>query len=141
MEPSINYLGVLLGGVASMVIGFLWYSKVLFGKPWSRLRGLTDEALNADQKSVGKFYGLSFVLALLTSYVLAHVIDFSLYYYGNPPVATGLTSGFFMWIGFVMPVQFTSEMFGDKKWKLFLINTGYQLAWLLAAGAIIGWLD
>jgi len=123
-----------------MVVGFLWYSNVVFGKAWTRLQGLTDESLKTSQKQLGKLYGLSFILPLITSYVLAHVMEFSEAFYGYGFIQTGLTSAFFMWIGFVMPVQLTTELFGQKRWKLLAINTSYQLAWLLVAGVIIGWL-
>jgi hypothetical protein len=138
MEPTINYLAVVLGAVASMVVGFLWYSKLLFGPTWASLMGHTDESLKEEQKKLGKLYGVSFLLALITSYLLAHVIDLSVFFYQSSPVQAGLTSALFMWLGFVMPVQFTTEMFGPKRWKVFGINTAYQLVWLLVAGLIIG---
>ena len=37
-----------------------------------------------------------------------------------------------------MPTQVTAQIFGEKKWKLLAIDTGYQLAWMLLAGVIIG---
>lgn len=138
MEPTISYLAIVLSGIASMIIGFLWYSKFLFGRPWMRLMGYTDESIKVAQKSLGKLYGISFLLSLLTAYMLSHVVDFSLYFYGNPPIHTGLSTAFCTWLGFVMPVQLTDELFRSKKWKLFFINTSYQLVWLVAAGLIIG---
>jgi len=138
MELTINYFAVLLAAVAGMAVGFIWYSKPLFGKPWARLMGFTDESLKAAQKELGKLYGISFIFALLTAYILAHVVELSAAFYGTSAFTAGITSAFFMWLGFVMPVQFTAEMFGGKKWKLFAINTGYQLASLLAAGKVIG---
>jgi hypothetical protein len=83
-------------------------------------------------------YALSFVASLVTAYVLSHVMTLSESYFGYAPVTAGLTSAFFMWIGFVAPVQMTDIIFGSKKWKLFAINTGFQLAALLAMGVVIG---
>ena len=100
--------------------------------------GYTDQSLKEAQKKLGKLYGVSFVLALLTSYILAHSSDLSLYFYQRGAVSAGLSTAFFIWLGYIMPVQFTAEMFGGKRWKLFAINTGYQLVWLLVAGLIIG---
>lgn len=51
---------------------------------------------------------------------------------------TGLTSAFWMWLGFVMTVQLTGTIFGDKNFKLFAIDTGYQLVALLGMGVVLG---
>jgi hypothetical protein len=36
---SINYLAVLVAGLAFVALGFLWYSPILFAKPWSKMMG------------------------------------------------------------------------------------------------------
>ncbi len=121
-----------------MVVGFLWYSYLLFAKPWMKEMGYTKESMAKDQKKMGPWYAASFVVSLVTAFMLAHVMALSEHFYGYTPLTTGLTSAFFMWLGFVAPVQFTDVIFGSKKMKLFLINTGYQLAALLAMGVVLG---
>lgn len=138
MNVDVNYLAVLAAGVVNMVIGFLWYSPVLFAKPWMKEMGYTKQSMQADQKKMGPLYGLSFLAALVMAYVLTHVITFSMSYMGTEAVMTGLTTGFWMWLGFVGPVQMTDVIFGKKSWNLYFINTGYQLASLLAMGFVIG---
>ncbi len=138
MEITVNYVAVLLAAVASMALGFLWYSSVVLGKPWMKLKGYTQESLKSEQKKMGKLYGLSFVVALITAYVLSHVMALSTNFYGYDPVTTGVTSAFWMWLGFVLPVQVTATIFGDKKWQLLGIDTGYQLVSLLAMGVVLG---
>lgn len=137
MNIEVNYLAVLLAGVASMAIGFLWYSPMVLGKQWMKERGLSAEKLKADQKEMGKWYAVSFVVSLITAYVLAHVMALSEAYYGNPMLMTGLLTAFWSWLGFVMPVQLTAQIFGDKNMKLFGIDTGYQLVSLLAMGVVL----
>src|SRR2546430_3690237 len=44
----VNYLAVLVAAVAVFVLGWLWYSPLLFYKPWMRLRGMDPVA---DRKS------------------------------------------------------------------------------------------
>ena len=138
MNVEVNYLSVLVAGIAAMVVGFLWYGPMLFAKPWMKLMGHTKESMEAGKKEMGKTYGMSFVFTLVSAYVLSHVMSFSESFYGYAPVMTGLSSGFFMWFGFVMPVQATDVIFGGKKWKLFGINTGYQLVSLLVMGVVLG---
>lgn len=141
MEISVNYFSVIVAAVASMALGFLWYSPVLFGKPWMKLMGYNEADLKREQKSMGKYYLVSFVLSLVTAYVLSHVMNLSLNFFDYPRLQTGLTSGFWMWLGFIMPVQATNTIFSDKKWALFGINTGYQLATLLIMGVVLGLME
>lgn len=142
MNIEINFIAVLLAAIASMVLGFVWYSPMVLGKPWMKERGYTKESLNKEQKEMGKWYAVSFVLALVTAYVLAHVMGLSMYFYNNSPVTTGLLTGFWVWLGFVMTVQATATIFSDKKnWKLFGIDSGYQLVSLLLMGVVLGLLS
>lgn len=134
MNVEVNFVAVLVAGVVAMAVGFLWYGPMLFGKQWMKLMGYTKESMESAKKDMGKTYSVSFVLTLVIAYVLAHVMGLSQSYYGYDAVMTGLTSGFWMWLGFVMPVQATDVLFGGKKWKLFGVNTGYQLASLLVRG-------
>lgn len=136
---EVNYLAVFIAAILSMVIGFAWYSPVLFGKPWMKLMGYNSEDLKKEQKKMGKLYGISFILLLVMAYVLAHVMVLSMSFYDYTAVMTGITSAFWMWLGFIMPVQATMTIFStNKNFTLFAINTGYQLAVVLAMGVILG---
>jgi hypothetical protein len=137
---DVNYLAILIAAILSMVAGFIYYHPAVLGKPWMKAAGYTPASLKTDQKKMGKYYGLSFVLALVTAYVLAHVMAMSQSYFGNPMIQTGLMTAFWSWLGFVMPVQATGEIFGNKNWTLFALNTGYQLVALLLMGLVLGFM-
>src|SRR3989344_4363837 len=138
MDITVNYVALLAAGVISMGVGFLWYSPVLFAKPWMKLMGYTAESLQQKQKEMAKMYMLSFIATLVTAYMLSHVMTLSINTFGFNSVMTGFTTAFSIWLGFVAPVQLTDVLFGSKKWSLFAINTGYQLVSLLAMGVVIG---
>lgn len=110
---EVNYLGVLLAAVVAMALGFLWYSPMLLGKQWMKEKDCTPEQMKKEQKEMGKWYGLSFVVSLITAYVLAHVMFLSANYFNYPMLQTGITTAFWMWLGFVMPVQLTATIFGN----------------------------
>lgn len=137
MNAEVNYYAIILAGILSMVFGFLWYSPLLFGRQWMKLSGYTSDSLKKAQKEMGKLYGISFVLSLVTAYVLSHVITLSENYYGYSSLSTGLITAFWMWLGFMMPVQLTGEIFGAKNWKLFGLNTGYQLFSLMLTAVVL----
>ncbi len=133
---NLNLLAVLVAGISTMVVGFLWYSPILFAKPWMREMGydLEDKAkMEATRKSAGPAYMGSFIASLVSAFILAlflhwlHVQDLQL----------GLLVAFHVWLGFVATVQLTGVLFMKQSMKLFAINTGYQLACYLAMGAIL----
>jgi hypothetical protein len=138
MNIDINYFAILLAGIGSMALGFLWYSPVILGKQWMKERKFTSDSLKKAQGEMGKLYGLSFVVSLITAYMLLHVMALSLNFYHYSPVLTGFSSALSMWLGFVMPVQVTATIFSDaKNWKLFAIDSGYQLCSLVVMGVIL----
>ncbi|MEK7571582.1 MAG: DUF1761 domain-containing protein [Patescibacteria group bacterium] len=138
MTIEVNIFAVFFAAIASMIVGFLWYSPILFAKPWMKLMGYTQKGMDEERKGMEKLYALSFVAALVTAYILSHVMVLSVSFYSDPWVITGVTTAFWLWLGFIMPVQLTDTIFGSKKWQLFAINTGYQLASILAMGVVLG---
>lgn len=138
MNVEVNYLAILVAGVVSMAVGFLWYGPMLFGKPWMKLMGHTEEGMKKAQKEMGKTYAISFALTLIMAYVLFHVMTLSENFFHYGRLETGCITAFWMWFGFVMPVQATDTLFGGKRKKLVAINAGYQLVSLLAMGITIG---
>jgi hypothetical protein len=133
---GINFLAVFVAAIASMILGFLWYSPILFAGPWMRLMGVdpNDKAKLAEmQKGAGKLYGLSFVASVVSAIVLAKIIDIT----SVNTILYGMKIGFAVWIGFVATVQLTGTLFSKQPAMLFVINTGYQLVCYLAMGAIL----
>jgi hypothetical protein len=145
---DVNLLAVLVCGIATMAIGFLWYSPLLFAKPWVREMGydLNDTAaMEKMKKSAGPAYGASFVGSLVSAAVLGKLLD-ALSRHGEAvwhplaqpqPVVYGVLVGLAVWLGFVATVQLTSVLFANQSAKLFAINTGYQLVCYVAMGAIL----
>jgi len=133
----VNLWAVLGSAVAAMVIGFLWYSPMLFANPWMLAMGYdpADKAKIAEmQKSAGPKYAISFLASILSAFILGKII----YHLAISTALYGMKVGFAVWLAFVMTVQLTDKLFTNRPTKLFLINTGYQLACYLAMGAILG---
>src|SRR5260370_41822457 len=139
MQPvPINYFAVLLAGIVSMPLGFLWYGP-LFGKKWMKLSGMSKEKIDAAKKS-GKAnmgYGLMFVGSLVMAYVLAHSLVFASSYLRMTGVPAGLMSGFWSWLGFVGPVTLGSVLWDGKPWMLSVLNNTYYILLLLLMGVIL----
>jgi len=132
----LNFLAILASAVATMILGFIWYSPLFFAKPWTREMGydLSDKAkMDEMRKGAGAAYGGSFVASLISAFTLA--LFFHAMHAGG--LHFGIMGGFHAWLGFVATVQFTGALFAKQSMKLFAINTGYQLVCYLAMGAIL----
>jgi hypothetical protein len=139
MMVDINYLAVLVAAVASMIIGYLWYGP-LFGKAWARGMGWdTNPELMASMKKMApKAYLQQFIGALIMAYVLAHVVWMSLVAFPEyTPLMRGINSGFFSWLGFVLPVKYGDKLWTGKAFKYVAIDIGYYLVLLVVMGIIL----
>jgi hypothetical protein len=133
-QLNINYLAVLVAAIAAFAIGALWYSPVLFAKPWMAAHGYTPEHAAEMRKGAGRAYGVSAVMFLVMALGLAILV--SLLGIGNP--VAGLKLGALVWGGFAFPLGLIANMYSNKPIAAFLIDAGYQLVYLLLMGAIIG---
>jgi len=135
----LNWLAILVAAISTMVVGFLWYSPILFAKPWMREMGYdpNDKAkIQEMQKSAGPAYAGSLVASLVSAFTLA----LFLHWLRAESLHLGFMVGFHVWLGFVATVQFTGALFMKQSMKLFAINAGYQLVCYLAmAGILAAW--
>ena len=134
-EVIINWGAVILCGVAAMVLGSIWYSPATpIGRAWMKESGHNKETMaKAQKEGMAWRYVLALVGSLLTAFVLSHFADYLLV----NMIGEGLSMGFWIWLGIVTPIVLGSVLWDGKSWKLFFINSGYQLALLLIMGAII----
>ncbi len=134
---GVNLFAVLVSAIATMVVGFLWYSPALFANPWMKLMGYdpNDKAKIAEmQKSAGPSYFMSLIASILAAFVLGKLIAVA----GFWTAIDGLKIGLVVWLGFVTTVQFTNALFSRQPFRLYMINTGYQFICYAAMGAILG---
>ena len=127
---TINYLAIFLATVAQFICGAVWYT-ALFGKLWGKMHDF-DKLSKSTQKEMmrqmGPFYALQFVVTVLmvvVTYILLPKTNI------NPYLL-----GFMLWLGFVVPTQTSSVIFGGTpaKWvvKKILVQAGSALVCLLA---------
>jgi hypothetical protein len=135
---EVNYIAILAAAILNMLLGFVWYSPMLFGKQWSELMGwgkMSEKEMKKKQQEAMPAYMWSFVGSLLMAYVFVHVLNA----FGDKTLAGGAQGGFWMWLGFVAPVMLSGNMFNNKPLKLFYIDGGYRLVSLIAMGALLAY--
>lgn len=143
MEPNIqiHYLAVGLAVLASFLIGFIWYS-FLFSKSWQKEMGYTEK-MEIDKKRMIKSLLINVIGTFLMAWVLAHNIaawdpkSWGLDKAFMPPVGAALSSAIFTWLGFYVPQDLNKVSFQMRSWKLFLIDTSFNLVSLSVAAFIL----
>lgn len=131
MTVVINYWAVLAAGIASFVLGGIWYSPMVFGKAWGRAVGKRMEDIKKPEANKG--LASMVVVSLLTSYILAHFIQ-----YMNVTTINGaIQIGIWLWLGFIGTVTSGAVFFEGKPWKWWFIMNGYQLLNVVVMGAIL----
>jgi Protein of unknown function (DUF1761) len=134
-SAPVNLWAIVVAAVAYMVVGYLWYSETLFGKPWRRLVGMKDGAMSNNDAMV-KSMLMSFVTALVMSYILAHFIVYA----EENTLLGGVKIAFWSWAGFVATMGANDFIYAvkPKSLNLYFINAGYVLVSLLVMGGILG---
>src|SRR5438270_913157 len=126
----VNYSAVLAAALAVFVLGWLWYSPLLFYKPWMRLRGMDPVAAMAGAKMpAGKL-----VIELARCLVLACVIARFVALLGVSSWIGAVHVGFALWIGFAVVMLAGSVLWEDIPWKAAAIVGGHWLGKLLSQG-------
>lgn len=132
-DVSVNYLAVLLAAVASMVAGYVWYHPAVMGKTWMKLLGKSEADIKAQSKDMGRIYGLTFVAALVTAYVLAHFLILV----GAVTLSEAVMTAIWAWLGFVATAMLTNSLFSGKPLQLWGIESGYVLVSMIVQAVVL----
>jgi hypothetical protein len=131
---NVNEVAIFVAALASMVLGALWYSPLLFGKAWIRLSGIDEKKMAVMKKrSVAWSYLLDFIGTLLMLYVVAHFV----LYLNVKGTEESFQFAFWLWVGLIAPTHLGIVLWEGKPLALYLINVGYYLVALLIAIPIL----
>jgi hypothetical protein len=119
----IDLLAVLIAAIVNMIIGFVWYSRWLFGK------GMEEPV----KKGI-----LTYFWSFIAIFVTAYILGFFETFLGVTTVSDGMFVGFLAWIGFAATTHLSAVIWGKMPFKRFLVHGGCQLLAYISMGGIIG---
>lgn len=128
--PMIDWLAVVAATIASFAVGAVWYSPLLFAKPWQHETGVTEEKArgsNVPLTMAGAF-GLTFLMTLV----------FALFLGRNTGLQFGAATGFAAGLFWVAASVGVNHLFEGRSLKLFLINGGYNVVMFTVMGGVLG---
>ena len=120
-------IACLLSGVASLLIGFIWYHPKVFGTAWMKETGLTPE--DAQKGNMPMVFGISFLVCAYLAYEMKWI--------NHEDELPSIVHGFYhgaRHVGlFAVGALIVNGLFEQKGLKYFLVNGGY---WLMVFGVI-----
>lgn len=134
MDVTVNYLAVIVAGVAAYAVGAWWHSPWGFGKTWMKLMGFTADDMRKMPLSPSQAMSIGFVVTLLMAYVLA-VFMWLTYAY---TLWTALELGFWVWLGFLAPTLMNSWLWEGRSWKAFAFNAAFALINIEVMALVLG---
>ena len=124
---NVNWLGIVICVVFSMVSGFIWYHpKVFFPTWWAGVGKSGDGGMEGAGAS-------TWILTIVAALVQAVSVSFLLPFMGSSVAMTG----FMIWFGFVAPTNLVNKLFAGHGLKVWAIEAGNHLVNLVAFGAIL----
>jgi hypothetical protein len=132
-----NYLAILIAAVASFGFGAAWYT--MLSRPWMAARGLTEAEVKALTGPSPVPFIVTFIALLIMAWMFAGILQHLARGGTVMSVRSGLVSGFFLWLGFVITTMAVNHAFHGERRALTLIDGGHWLGVLLIQGAILGW--
>jgi hypothetical protein len=132
---SLNYLAVLVVTIAGFLLGWLWYSPLLFVKPWMAEMKFTAEAMKAAAaKGMARYFAMGLACALVSTFGLAVLIRA----HGSPGWLKGAEFGLFVGVCVVGARLFNGGIWENRSLRLQAINLGHEVALFVLPGAILG---
>lgn len=132
---QVSWLGVLVGTVIYFALGALWYSPVLFAKPWQAAIGWDDSRQPPQTNPMTYVVPvLLYLVAGIATAILAAAT-------GTDTLTEGIVLGLLTGVGFALPMVGVEATFDPNKPKplaWFLITVGYHLVgFLVLALAVV----
>jgi hypothetical protein len=128
---GINLLVVLAAAASAFLLGGLWYSPLMFLKPWMKHAGMGSKP-KEEAKHPARVFGVSFIFAIIAAAAFAWLLG------AAPPLDFALTRGALVGFALVAAPFGINYQFADRGFTLWAIDGGYHLAQFLLYGLILG---
>lgn len=131
---QVSWLGVIVGTAVYFILGAVWYSPVLFAKPWQAAIGW-DESRQPPQMNP-MTYVVPAALYLIAAIAMAILAAAT----GTDTLTEGLVLGLLTGLGFALPMTGVEATFDPNKPKpmaWFLITVAYHLIGFAILGVTV----
>ena len=131
---EINWLAVVVGGVIYFALGALWYSPMLFARPWQRAIGWDPE------RTPPQMSATTYVVPFIAYLVMAAAVGIIAAAVGSDDLTEGVILGLVLGIGLLLMHTLVDATFDPNKpepWTWFAINGAYHALGILIVAVIV----
>ena len=129
---KVNLWAVILAAFSYLILGTLWYSPLLFGNKWIKLKGFTDEDFKTN-KPMWMITLLTFLSSAIAAFVISMILG------PNSNGIFGAIIGACIAVFFVSMSKLTSVLFENQPVRLYFLHAGFDIVASMVMGAIIGY--
>ena len=129
----VSFWPILAAGIASVLLGWIWYHPKVFGGPWMRMLNITPEMAERGKKRMP----LSAAVALLAAMLVAWVMSYVGILLGVFDWFGALELGFWCWLGFTAPPMLGMVLWEQKPVRYYLVVSLYWLAAFMLTALIL----
>lgn len=126
---QLNIPAVIVSAIAYFAIGALWYSPVLFAKPWLREMNLKPEEI----QSSPFVYITTFIAILIAVFILSVMVVLI----DTNTILGGIFVGAIAGVGFVLTTTGINNLYAGRSLTLTLLTSGYHIAGFIVSGIIL----
>lgn len=130
---DVNLVAVLLGVLASFILGYIWYEPRMFGEQWRKGVGLSKKEMD-NPEGMGKIMAATFLFSAISTLFLAAL----LLGLGTDSAGEGALNGVVIGFAIVGLRLAIHNNFAKKSFDHSLIEAGYDVLVMAVQGAIIG---
>ena len=127
---SMNWWALLAAVVAAYAIAAIWYSPVLFIRPWAAMSGVDGAKFGAGMPRALVVDGVSFV-------IMALALDQVLRAWGAATLVEGVSIALLVWVGFIATTLAHSVTYEQRPLAFYGINAGYRLVSVVVMAVIL----
>lgn len=129
-----SFWQILAAGIASALIGMLWYHPRAFGSLWMRLTNITPEMAERGKRRMPIYALLGVMAAMGIAWVMnSFGVALGIYDWVGAIFKLALLS----WLGFVVPTMLSQVLWEHRPMQLYLITIGYWLVSFCAIALIL----
>jgi len=127
---SVNWIGIVVAGVASFVFGAAYYMGL--SKPWMAAVGKTEAEIKANNNP------MVFIVAIVAQLVMAYTMARVMGWQGAVTVGAGITIAITLWVGLIVAAMAVNHGFQGTRRSLTIIDSGHWLGVLVIQGIVLG---